>query len=297
VPEKTARLSALSAQVAALSTVGAILGIATIVAIGGVIFGPGTAGTQLHAFGRNVLTITAGDAGGGDPAGAGRPRSLTIADVDAIARGVPDIAALSRAVFGTAPVGAGGQDGQIPIQGVDPSFAQVTSDTVAQGTFFTTQDASSANRVAVLGQTLSGHLFQNGQAPIGATIRIRNVPFTVIGVLAAQRTAVADNPDDAVLIPFQTGQIRLFGANALDAVLVQVADANQTDTVSQDVEQLLRQRHQVRAGQPDGFTIRASPSAPAAGVGSTATQALRQVLDLARQYGCEAKGLCARTQA
>ena len=247
------------------------------------IFGPGTAGTGLHALGMNVLTVTAGDA-----------RSLTNADVDAIARGVPDIAALSRAVFGIASVGAGGQAGQTNVQGVDPSFAQVTSDTVAQGTFFTTQDATSANRVAVLGQALSSHLFQNGQTAIGATIRIRNVPFTVIGVLASQTSAVSDNSDDAVLIPFQTGQVRLFGTNALDAVLVQVADPNQTDAVSQDVQQLLRQRHQVRAGQPDGFTIRTNRQPAAVGPGETAAQFLGQVLDRARLYSCEAKGLCGR---
>jgi len=297
-----ARLSALSARVAALSTLGVILGVAALVALGGLIFGPGPAGTQLHGFGRSVLTITAGDAAGG---ASGNARSLTIADVDAIAHGVPDIAALSRAVFGTAAVGAGASaaNGQTSIQGVDPSFAQVTSDRLVQGTFFTSQDATSANRVAVLGQTLSSRLFQSPQTAVGATIRIRNVPFTVIGVVASQPPAAAAglgpgrSADDAVLIPFQTGQIRLFGANALDAVLVQVADANQTDAVSQDVEQLLRQRHQVRAGQPDGFTIRTSSNTPTAGVGGTASQALGQVLDLARQYGCEAKGLCARGQA
>ena len=249
----TARASAVFAQVAGLSAIGAILGVALLVAIGGLIFGPGTDGSQLLPSGRNVLTITAGDA-----------RPLTNADVDAIARGVPDIAAMSRAVFGTAAVGAAGQTGQISVQGVDPSFARVTSDTVAQGTFFTTQDATSANRVAVLGQTLSSHLFQNGQTAIGATIRIRNVPFTVIGVLASQTSVASNTSDDAVLIPFQTGQVRLFGTNALDAVLVQVADPNQTDAVSQDVAQLLRQRHQVSAGQPDGFTIRTNPPRPLA---------------------------------
>src|SRR5258708_3438567 len=111
---------ALSFQVAALSSIGAILGVGMLVAIGSVIFGPGTAATRLSANGGNVLTITSGDA-----------RLLTNADVEAIARGVPDIAALSRAVLGTAPVGAGGVSdaGPTAVQGVDPSFAQVTSDT------------------------------------------------------------------------------------------------------------------------------------------------------------------------
>jgi putative ABC transport system permease protein len=278
----------VSVQVAALATVSAIVGIAALVALGGLIFGPRAAAPQLRGFSPNVLTISAS---GGDASAPGKnnARFLTIADVDAIAHGVPDIAALSRAVFGTVPVVAGGQDGQVPVQAVDPSFAQVTSDTVAQGAFFTTQDATSANRVAVLGQSVSNRLFRDGQAPVGATIRIRDVPFTVIGVLAAQSSSGVGNPDDAVLVPFQTGQVRLFGANALDAVLVRVADADQTDAVSQDVEQLLRQRHQVRAGQPDGFTIRSSGRTAADGVNGT----VGPLLDLARQYSCEAKGLCA----
>lgn len=266
----TARVSALSVQVAALTSVGTLLGVATLVAIGGVIFGPSVASPGLQ--GRNVLTITSGDA-----------RSLTNADVDAIARSVPDIAALSRAVFGAAAVGAAGQT---TVQGVDPSFPQVTSDTVVEGTFFSPQDAASANRVAVLGQALSSHLFANGQQAIGSTIRIRNVPYTVIGVTG--------NSNDTVLIPFETGQVRLFGTNALNAVLVQVMDPNQTDAVSQDVAQLLRQRHQVRPGQPDGFTIRANPAQLPAARGTA--QWLGQVLDRARQYGCEAKGLCPRGQ-
>jgi putative ABC transport system permease protein len=291
----TARLSALSAQVAALSILGAILGVATIVVLGGVIFGPSTWSSQPRTLGRNVLTITPGDAG--TPAAPNSVRSLTTADVDAIARQVPDITGFSRAVFGTAAVAAGGHDGQILVEGVDPSFARVTSGTLAQGTFFTTQDATSANRVAVLGQNLSSRLFQNDQNAVGATIRIRNVPFTVIGVLASPASTVPENPDEVVLIPLQTGQVRLFGANAIDAVIVQVADANQTDAVSLEVEQLLRQRHQVPVGQPDGFTIRASTDPSAAGLGGTASQVFGQVLDLARQYSCEAKGLCARAHA
>jgi putative ABC transport system permease protein len=292
----------LSAQVAALGTLGAVLGVATIAALGGMIFGPRTLGSQFHAPGSNVLTITSDDASGsGDSAPPGTARFLTTADVDAIARGVPDIAALSRAVFGTAPVVAsafsasGSEDVQTRIQGVDPSFAQVTSDMLAQGTWFSAQDASSANRVAVLGQTRSSQLFQNPQTAIGATIRIRNVPYTVIGVLAAHSGATPENTDDAVLIPFQTGQVRLFGTSALDAVLVEVADANQTGAVSQQVEQLLRQRHQVKAGQPDGFTIRTNRTAPAVGgVGGSASRLIGQALQLAWLYSCEGKGLCAR---
>jgi ABC-type antimicrobial peptide transport system permease subunit len=271
-------------RVAALSTVGAVLGVAIMVAIGALIFGSSAQGIELQAPEKNVLTITSGDR----QSAAGRGAVLTTADVDAIASNVPDIASLSRAVFGTALVAAGGQDEQTRVEGVDPSFAQVTNSTVTRGTSFSDLDGTSANRVAVLGQAISSQMFGTGQTPVGATILIRSVPYTVIGVLSPQ-----PGPDDTVLIPFQTGQIRLFGATALDAVLVQVTDPNRTDTVRQQLEQLLRQRHQVRPGQPAGFTISTNPSAPS-DVTTKPAEFLGRVVQLVRQYGCEAKGLCAR---
>jgi putative ABC transport system permease protein len=113
---------------------------------------------------------------------------------------------------------------------------------------------------------------------VGQSIRIGSVPFAVVGVLASST--------DAILIPFQTGQVRLFGTTALGEVDVQARDVSQTDAVAEAVQLLLRTRHQVRAGQPDDFTIR---QPPASGTPMPITDRFRY---LSQEYACAAKGLC-----
>jgi putative ABC transport system permease protein len=280
----TARSLAAAVPLGALSTL-ALLGVATFVAVTAVTREPtGSSTGQSPANGTRVLSISSDGA-----------RSLTTADVDALARAVPDLVGLSRVALGSLPVTAGGHTIQLRIQGVDPAYPRVADGSPAAGTFFSPQDASAASAVAVLGQTAANGLFA-GQSAIGQTIRIRGVPFTVIGVLAALAGSAADDPDSAVLIPFQTSQVRLFGPNALDGVLLRIGGTSQTDAVRQRVQQLLRQRHQIRPGQPDGFSV--ATAAPAAdGVSAETTlQSVAHLLAQYRQYVCEAKGLCARAQ-
>lgn len=270
-----------------------ILGVATFVMVTAVVHQPEPSGSGLFGTGApSVLTIAPT---GAARSASGSPTPLTPADVDAITHNVPDLVAVSRLVLGTAPVAAGNQSAPIRIEGVDPSYPQVTSATVAEGTLFGFQDASAANPVAILGPTVAGRLFP-AVSPLGQTIRIRNVPFTVIGVLAAQGSAVADSPDDAILIPFQTGQVRLFGPNSLDAVLLRIQNASETAAVSLQVDQVLRQRHDVPSGQPDGFSIRANTSLAAAQSPLAALQLVGRVIEQYRQYVCEAKGICPSPQ-
>jgi putative ABC transport system permease protein len=239
----------------------------------------------------SILSITAGDAqnSGGSFAGR-RTFTLTTADLDAITRSIPDTAVLSRVVSGVAPVGTGNQAAQIRVLGVDPSYSVLPEGSVGPGMFFTAEDATSANRVAILGQTVATSLFPNGQSSIGRTIRIRNQPFRVLGVLASHSTPEAKNTEDAILIPFQTSQVRMFGATPIEEVLLAVRDASQINGVTQQIEDLLRQRHRVPSGQPDGFTIlMAQTSSTTAGAVS---QRIARVLQLSLQYACTAKGLC-----
>src|SRR5207245_3943351 len=111
-------------------------------------------------------------------------------------------------------------------------------------------------------------------------------------VLANPSRAGAVNTDDAILTPFQTSQIRMFGATPIDEVLLAVRDVSQTDSVTRQIGALLRQRHRVASGQPDGFTILAASNPSTADI--TVSQIITRALQFWRQHACEAKGLCGR---
>jgi len=198
---------------------------------------------------------------------------------------------ISRVVFGTAAVSSGNPGPPIGIQAVDPSYALDPAIQVARGAFFTAEDARAANRVAVLGARAANSLFAGAQSPVGQTIRIGDQPFIVVGVLGSQAGGAAETSDGSVLIPFQTAQIRLFGATGLGEVLLQVRDPSQTDLIVQQVQLLLRMRHQTRSGQADGFTI-STPSASATSANGPAVQFVERLQYLSRQFACQAKTLC-----
>ena len=288
-----------SDMVAVLATliIDAILVVIELAVLSSIV--PSSAGTgnrNLNGAWTSILAITPGtvqQAGGSLP--GSRTFTITTADLDAITRSIPDAAVLSRVVSGTASVGTGNQAPQIRVLGVDPSYALFPEGSVAPGMFFTAQDATAANRVAVLGQTVATGLFPNVESSIGQTIRIRNQPFTVLGVLAnrSSRTG-AENTEDAILIPFETSQIRMFGATPIDEVLLAVRAASQTDGTTQQIEDLLRQRHRVPSGQPDGFIILtvANPST----TDGTVSQIIARALQFSRQHACAAKGFCGTTR-
>jgi putative ABC transport system permease protein len=243
---------------AVLTTLGIIIGVGAVIVM--VSLGQGASAQvsdRLAGLGTNVLTISPGSArGGGVQGGAGTVQTLTEADAAAIRDEIPGIA-LSPVVQGNAQVIAGSQNWQTRIQGVRPEYQQIQNWQLASGGFFTAQDDASARSVAVLGQTVARTLFPN-QDPLGQTIRIRNVPFTVVGVLASKGATGFQDQDDVVLVPFETGQIRLFGSTALNSIQVQASRADQIDAVTQSISLLLRQRHKLQPNQSDDFSIRSS---------------------------------------
>lgn len=243
-----------------LTTLGIIIGVAAVIAI--VALGEGASASvsdRLSGLGVNVLTITPGSANaGGVRTGAGGVTSLKAADADAIASRIGGITGISPVVGGGAQVVAGNQNWQTRIQSVRPEYATIEDWTIDQGTFFTSQDDAKASNVAVLGQTVYTNLFPNSQPAVGQLIRVRNVPFTVIGVLQSKGAGIGGDQDDTVLIPFHTGQVRLFGANNVGQIVLQMADASLADSVTAQIEPILRSRHELRTNQSDDFTIRSN---------------------------------------
>jgi putative ABC transport system permease protein len=256
IPSALAALRANTAR-SVLTTLGIIIGVAAVIAI--VALGEGASAsvaTQLQGLGTNLLTVQPGSTqGGGARSGAGSVTTLKAADADAIAA-LDDVSAVSPVVGGNAQIIAGSQNWSTRIQAVSPAYQQLQDWKIADGAFFTDQDDTTASNVAVLGQTVVINLFPNGQSPVGQLIRVRNVPFTVIGVLASKGSGIGGDQDDTLLIPFQTGQVRLFGATSINQIAVQVGDATQLTAVQQAIQQLLRTRHRLQSAQADDFNVR-----------------------------------------
>jgi putative ABC transport system permease protein len=257
VPSAFAALRANKGR-SVLTTLGIIIGVAAVIAI--VALGEGASASvssQLAGLGTNLLTIMPGSTrSGGAAAGAGSATTLKVDDADAIRQKIQGLSGVSPVVSGNAQIIFGSQNWSTRVQAVTPAYLTINDWTIAQGSAFTDQDNTNASNVAVLGQTVASNLFPNGQSPIGQLVRIRNVPFTVVGVLASKGSSGFGDQDDTIMIPFRTGQVRLFGSSSINQIVVQVADASQINTVNTQIETLLRQRHQLAASASDDFTIR-----------------------------------------
>jgi putative ABC transport system permease protein len=245
---------------AVLTTLGIIIGVASVIVM--VALGQGASAQvadRLRGLGTNVLTVSPGSTqSGGVRGGAGTLTTLTERDAEAIQQEVDGVAALSPVVNGNAQIIVGNQNWQTRVQGVRPDYQRIQNWQVARGGFFTAQDDVAARSVAVLGQTVARSLLPAEDDPIGKLVRIRNVPFTVVGVLASKGSTGFQDLDDLVLIPFETGQVRLFGSTAINSIAVQAVDADTLDDVTAGITRVLRERHRVQTGRPDDFTVRSS---------------------------------------
>ncbi|MCB8953832.1 MAG: ABC transporter permease [Ardenticatenales bacterium] len=147
------------------------------------------------------------------------------------------------------------------VTGSTPGFTEVRNFSVSDGNFFSDQDVDSGVRVAVLGQTVYQELFPNGESPIGESIKINNVPFRVIGLLAAKGGSGLNDQDDVVLVPLTTAQRRLFPARRsdgklrLDRIVAEMFDPAQQDLAIFDIQEVLRQTHKINYREQDDFSV------------------------------------------
>jgi putative ABC transport system permease protein len=147
-----------------------------------------------------------------------------------------------------------------PVNGISPSYLTIRDWSFASGGPFTQLDMDVAARVALVGQTVVDNLFDPGEEPVGGVIRIKNVPFRVIGVLAPKgQSAQGSDQDDIIFIPFTTAERKVFGTQFLGSVGAVFASAERVEDLAPAVEQIrevLRLRHRLQPDQDDDFTIR-----------------------------------------
>jgi putative ABC transport system permease protein len=243
----------------ALTALGLIIGVAAVIVM--VAIGHGARSSiesRIRSAGTNVVTISAGsNAFGPVRQGLGNTTTLTPEDARAIAREVAGIDYMSPGVNTRQQLVAEAANWNTQIQGAGADLPAIRSWSIEFGSFFTEQDVSRAEKVAVLGGVARDELFGAGTDPTGATIRIRNQPFRVAGVLARKgQAAMGPDQDDTVIVPYTTVQKKLLGITHLQSITLSIGDGVPFQTVSAQVTSLLRTRHRLPAGEPDDFSVR-----------------------------------------
>ncbi len=238
-----------------LTALGIIIGVGAVIAM--VSIGNGAKAqveAQVASLGENVITVFPGSfAAGGMRMGWGSASTLTIDDAEGIGREVANAVAVSGEVRDRAQVLANGLNWNTMIMGESPDYPAIRSWPMAEGAMFTDQDVRSVAKVAVLGKTVVDQLFPDGD-PVGKTVRIRNIPFKVVGVLAAKGfNLFGQDQDDTVVIPYTSHLKRVSHHTNLNSILVQAASAKTIEKVQQDITDLLMQR---RKGRDQDFTVR-----------------------------------------
>ncbi len=240
-----------------LTVLGIVIGVAAVIATLAIGQGARSAvQANIRAMGSNVIMIIPGTVTAGGAHGAmGGNTSFTEDDVAAIKRECPAIAAVSPAVRTFAQVVAGDQNWQTSVQGVAPDFAEIRAWTVKDGVFITDSDVRGAAKVCVLGNSVVNQLFGDADA-VGATVRIKDMPFKVVGTLEPKGSSGHDDQDDVILAPFSTVQRKFLKITYVQsAVASAVNERSVTEAVAQ-ITDLLRQRHRIRPGDNDDFFIR-----------------------------------------
>jgi putative ABC transport system permease protein len=187
--------------------------------------------------------------------GLGSASAITLADAEAIQREVPDVAAVSPEVSVTAQAIANGRNWSTTVVGESPDYLIIRDWKLAAGSMFNDSDIRSAANIAVIGSKTANELF-GPLNPVGQSVRIKNIPFTIVGLLESKGAGMGGaNQDDRILIPYTTAMKRLTGDHYLRSVNVEIRSADRMDIAQQQITSLLHQRHRLTSDQSDDFNI------------------------------------------
>jgi putative ABC transport system permease protein len=261
---------------AALTVLGIVIGVAAVIAT--LAIGQGARAAvqaQIRSLGANTLSVIPGTVtSGGARGGMGTITTLTPEDALAIVRECPAVAVVSPLVRTLSQVVLGNQNWSTQVQGVGPDFVDIRQWPIQDGVGITDSDVRGAAKVCVLGVNVVSELFGDSE-PVGQMVRIKDIPFKVVGVLSPKGgTGFGGDNDDTVLVPFTTAQRRLMGITHINSVLISAVSESQVNAAVDQITDLLRQRHRIRPGENDDFFIRTQLEA------STAAEATSQVMTL-----------------
>ncbi|TAK51628.1 MAG: FtsX-like permease family protein [Betaproteobacteria bacterium] len=246
-----------------LTMLGIIIGVGAVIVM--IAVGSGAQARveeQIRSLGSNLLLILSGaTTSGGVRMGFGSNLTLTEDDAAAIPREIPEVTA-APALRGSAQIVWGNQNWSTVIFGVTPEYLEVRQWEIAAGRRFDATDMAGAAKVCLIGQTVARQLF-GGVDPVGQSIRVRRVPFTVVGVLEGKgQSMMGSDQDDLVIMPISTARKRVLGAanlakqRSVGTIWVKVPEGNDMKAAEEQVRALLRQRHRLQPGQDDDFSLR-----------------------------------------
>jgi putative ABC transport system permease protein len=244
-----------------LTMLGIIIGVGAVIVM--VAIGAGASemiAQQIASMGSNLIMVIPGaTTAGGARAGLGSVSTLTSDDAKAIKDECPAVKDVAPTWGGVTQVVYGNQNWNTSINGTTPAFFDIRDWPLATGRIFSDQEITGAVKVAVIGQSIVDNLFGTDN-PLGQIVRIKKVPFTVIGVLGKKGPSPrGDDQDDVVYIPLTTSQKKVFGSSlpkTVRIILVQAQDITQMAEAERQVNDLLKQRHRTQPGQLPDFTVR-----------------------------------------
>ena len=244
-----------------LTMLGMIIGVGAVIAMLAV--GTGARkkiSEQIASIGSNLLMVLSGaSTAGGIRMGSGTQPTLTLGDAEAVEKECPSVQAVAPILGGTAQVVYGNQNWSTGVTGTSPNILIVREWNLSSGRPFSDDDVKSATKVCLIGQTIVDNLFGSID-PVGQVIRIKKIPFTVVGVLEAKgQSPNGQDQDDTIFIPVTTAQKKLFGTafpGMIRLMSVKARSAEDLAKAEKEIADLLRQRHRLSAKQENDFTVR-----------------------------------------
>ena len=243
----------------ALSMLGIVIGIAAVIAV--VNLGEGlkqSTANQLSDMGTNlIMVMRANQRRGGVSMGATNVQSLKVQDCDQIAKNAKNITKVSPVVNSAGQLVNGSRNWSGTVYGGSPDYLDIRKYEIATGVNFTEEDVKKYAKVGIIGQTIVEELFEDGEDPIGKTIRIGNMPFRVIGTLKEKgENTMGMDQDDLVIMPYSTVQNRMLGVNFIQQIVCSAASEDVAEAAVSEIEDILRVAHKIPEGGTDDFEVR-----------------------------------------
>ena len=241
-----------------LTMLGVIIGVAAVIIM--VSLGEGAAASiqeEIAAAGTNLITVRAGSSSsGGVRQGGGSRTTLTPDDAEAIQNEIAAVSQVAVMIRTGAQMVYASQNWNASVQGTSQDFPAVRRWEIKEGSFFTLQDVQASTRVAVLGTAVVENLFGD-EDPLGKIIRVKNVPFKVVGVMASKgQTSWGNDQDDIIFAPYTTVQKKLMGVQHVSEILVSAAEPRRIPEATEQITALLHQRHRIVPPEEDDFSVR-----------------------------------------